>query len=47
MQSLVSKKQLWTGRILSAVLVVFLVFDGVTKVIRDPHVLQAKSASFC
>lgn len=36
-----SKAALWTGRIISALVVSFLVFDGVIKVIKDPHVLAA------
>ena len=37
----VSKGRLWTGRVLSALAVLFLIFDGVTKLMKDPHVLQA------
>ena len=40
-EAVVSRSQLWTGRIISLVVVLFLIFDGVTKVIRDPHVIQA------
>jgi len=40
-QPLVSRSQLWTGRIISTVVVLFLIFDGVTKLMKDPHVLQA------
>jgi len=30
----------WAGGIVSAVTVLFSVFDGVTKVIREPHVIE-------
>ena len=36
-----SKATLWTGRAITAIVALFLGFDGVTKVIRDPHVLSA------
>jgi hypothetical protein len=36
-----SRKALWTGRVISTICVLFLILDGVTKVIQDPHVLQA------
>jgi amino acid transporter len=39
----VSKKGLWTGRILSGLAVLFLVFDGVTKVMKVPAVMQASA----
>lgn len=38
-----SKGLLWTGRIISAVVVLFSVFDGAMKVIREPHVLAASA----
>ncbi len=41
--TLVSKGRLWTGRVLSALAVLFLIFDGVTKVMKDPHVIQASA----
>jgi hypothetical protein len=41
----VSKKSVWTGRIISALVVLFLLFDGVTKVMKEAHVLAA-SAQF-
>lgn len=41
--SIVSKKRLWAGRILSALAVLFLVFDGVTKVIQEVHVMAASA----
>ena len=37
----VSKKRLWAGRIMSALAVLFLTFDGVTKVVKEVHVLAA------
>lgn len=36
-----SGKRLWTGRILGALAVLFLLFDGVTKVLKAPQVLAA------
>src|SRR5580704_17266669 len=39
----VSKKGLWTGRILSGLAILFLVFDGVTKVMKVPAVMQASA----
>lgn len=36
-----SKGMLWTGRILSALAVLFFIFDGVTKVIKIPQVVQS------
>jgi Na+/proline symporter len=36
-----SKGALWTGRVISTICILFLVFDGVTKVIRESHVVQA------
>jgi DoxX-like family len=40
-----SKSALWTGRILSALVILFLLFDAITKIIKEPHVLAA-SAEF-
>ena len=37
----VAKKALWAGPIITAIVVLFLLFDGVTKVARESHVLQA------
>jgi hypothetical protein len=37
----VSKRSLWTGRVISGLVVLFMVFDGVTKVIKEPHVMAA------
>jgi hypothetical protein len=39
----VSKKSVWTGRIISALVVLFLLFDGVTKVMKEAHVLAASA----
>lgn len=39
----VSKTGLWTGRSISGLLVLFLVFDGGTKVIKEPHVIAASA----
>jgi len=36
-----SKTQLWSGRILTGLVVLFLLFDGITKVVKERHVLQA------
>jgi len=36
-------KALWTGRILSALMVLFLIFDGVTKVVKERHVMAASA----
>jgi DoxX-like family len=33
----VSKISLWAGRIISALMILFLFFDGVTKVLRETH----------
>ncbi|HUJ39663.1 MAG TPA: DoxX family protein [Candidatus Acidoferrales bacterium] len=38
-----SKGSLWTGRVISGLVVLFLLFDGVTKVIREPHVMEASA----
>jgi len=37
----VSKGRAWAGRVLSALAVLFLVFDGVTKVLAVPQVVEA------
>ena len=34
---------LWAGRILSGLMVVFLIFDGVTKIMKVPQVLEAQT----
>ena len=36
-----SKTAFWAGWIISILVVLFLAFDGITKVIKDPHVLSA------
>jgi hypothetical protein len=46
-QSDVSKKQLWTGRIISGLAVLFLLFDGIMKFFMDklpPEALEAGAA---
>jgi hypothetical protein len=37
----VSKGSLWAGRILSGIVVLFMVFDGVTKVLKARQVIEA------
>ena len=37
----VSRTSLWTGRVISALVVAFLVFDGITKIVKERHVLEA------
>ncbi|HXQ27552.1 MAG TPA: DoxX family protein [Candidatus Acidoferrales bacterium] len=37
----VSKKMLWTGRIMSAVVVLFLLFDSTLHLLKPPQVLEA------
>ena len=37
----ISKTSLWAGRVISALIVVFLIFDGVTKVIKVSQVMEA------
>ncbi len=39
----VSKGSLWTGRVIGTLVVLFTVFDGVTKVIKEPHVIAASA----
>jgi hypothetical protein len=36
-----SKGMLWTGRVISGLAILFLVFDGVTKVLKVPAVMKA------
>ena len=38
-----SNAVIWTGRIISALVVLFLVFDSVMKLIKDPHVMAASA----
>jgi hypothetical protein len=40
---LVSKGRLWTGRIISAVVVLFLLFDSITKVMKVRAVMEASA----
>lgn len=39
----ISKAALWTRRILTGVIVLFLLFDGITKVMKVPAVLQVSA----
>jgi hypothetical protein len=36
-----SRISLWAGRILSGLVVAFLLFDGVTKIMKESHVMEA------
>ena len=36
-----SKGALWTGRIITGIVVLFLAFDSITKLIREPHTIAA------
>jgi hypothetical protein len=38
-----SNAALWTGRVISAIAVLFLVFDGAMKVIKERHVIAASA----
>jgi DoxX-like family len=38
-----SKAATWTGRAISGLVILFLVFDGVTKVLKVPQVVQASA----
>lgn len=38
-----SKVAAWTGRIISLLVILFLIFDGVTKVLKVSYVLQASA----
>ncbi|MBV9341166.1 MAG: DoxX family protein [Acidobacteria bacterium] len=38
-----SKAGDWAGRIITTIVVLFLIFDGVTKTMKDPHVLAASA----
>ena len=37
----ISKGRVWSGRVLTTLVVAFLVFDGVTKVMKESHVMAA------
>ncbi len=39
----VPAKMLWTGRSMSALMVLFLIFDGVTKLLKVQQVLEAQT----
>ncbi len=36
-----SKAALWTGRVITGLVVLFLAFDAITKLIREPHTMAA------
>ncbi len=36
-----SKGRVWTGRIITGFVALFLTFDAVTKIIQEPHTVQA------
>ena len=38
-----SKGRLWTGRIISWICILFMLFDGSMKVIRERHVIEASN----
>ena len=38
-----SAKSLWTGRIISAIVVLFLLFDSITKIVQAPFVMKASA----
>ncbi len=37
----IPKSRIWTGRVISTLVVLFLAFDAITKLIREPHVMAA------
>lgn len=39
----VSKGSLWTGRIVSTLVVLFMLFDSITKIIKIPQVIEASA----
>jgi len=39
----VSKGSLWTGRIISGLVVLFMLFDSITKVLKVPQVIEASA----
>ena len=38
-----SKGMLWTGRIISGLVVLFMLFDSITKIIKIPQVIEASA----
>lgn len=40
-----SKGAVWTGRVISTIIILFLIFDGVTKVMKESHVVQGMAQS--
>ena len=43
LQTAVSTKSIWAGRILSVLMVLFLLFDGITKLLKVRQVLDAQA----
>ena len=43
MEKTSSKGVRWTGRILTIILILFLLFDAITKLIKETHTLQTSS----
>ncbi len=39
----IPKAAIWTGRVISVLVILFMIFDGVTKVLKIPQVLQASA----
>ena len=39
----VSGARLWTGRVITGLMVAFLLFDGITKIMKVPQVLEAQT----
>ena len=39
----IPKGRLWTGRIISTLCILFLLFDAITKIIRERHTIEASS----
>lgn len=39
----VSKGSLWTGRVISGLVVLFMLFDSITKILKLPQVIQASA----
>ena len=37
----ISKGRLWTGRVIFYILMLFLLFDAITKIIRERHTIEA------
>lgn len=39
----ISKGRLWTGRIISGICILFLLFDSITKIFREHHTIEASA----